>query len=169
MGRRQRFFESASVLAFKPGVIILERFRIIELLGRGGMGSVYKVENIETRTVYALKFLHKQQTNDATWRRFDIEAKTANKLDHPNLIKVYETGLLPDGQPFFIMDLVPGESLAEILKTRGRLTLEQAVKIFIQVGFALSHAHANGVIHRDIKPSNIMLQKRGKRYFDGYR
>ncbi|MBA3993521.1 MAG: hypothetical protein C0469_08340 [Cyanobacteria bacterium DS2.3.42] len=158
-GTATKIVESAAILAFKPGVIILERFKIIELLGRGGMGSVYKVENIETGKIFALKFLHKQQTNDATWRRFDIEAKTANKLDHPNLVKVHETGLLPDGQPFFIMDLVPGESLAEILKTRGRLTLNQAVKIFIQVGFALSHAHANGVIHRDIKPSNIMLQK----------
>lgn len=158
-GTATKIIGSGSILDFKPGVIILERFKVIELLGRGGMGSVYKVENIETGKIFALKFLHKQQTNDATWRRFDIEAKTANKLDHPNLIKVYETGLLPDGQPFFIMDLVPGESLAEILKTRGRLTVDQAVKIFIQVGFALSHAHANGVIHRDIKPSNIMLQK----------
>ena len=154
-------FEADSVLQLKPGVIILERFRVVEHLGRGGMGSVYKVEDIETCTMFALKFLHKQQTNDATWRRFDIEAKTANKLDHPNLIKVHESGLLPDGQPFFIMDLVPGESLAHILKARGRLTLNQAVKLFIQVGFALSYAHANGVIHRDIKPSNIMLQKQG--------
>ncbi len=148
-----------STLEFKTGALILERFRVIELLGRGGMGSVYKVEDVETNSIYALKFLHKQQTNDANWRRFDIEAKTANKLDHPNLIKVYETGLLPDGQPFFIMDLVEGESLADILKTRGRLTVTQAIKIFIQVGFALSYAHSNGVIHRDIKPSNIMLQR----------
>lgn len=152
--------ETPHILELKPGVIILERYRVIELLGRGGMGSVYKVESLDNGSTFALKFLHKQQTNDATWRRFDIEAKTSNKLDHPNLIKVHESGLLPDGQPFFIMDLVQGESLADILKTRGRLSVNQAVKIFIQVGFALSYAHANGVIHRDIKPSNIMLEKR---------
>ncbi len=125
------------------------------------MGSVYKVQNIASGHTYALKFLHKQQTKDATWRRFDIEAKTANKLDHPNLIKVHETGLLADGQPFFIMDLVEGESLSEILRKRGRLPLEKAIKIFVQVGFALSYAHSSGVIHRDIKPSNIMIQEPG--------
>ncbi len=151
--------EAPAVLEFAPGIVILERYKVIEMLGRGGMGSVYKVESLETALNYALKFLHKQHTNEATWRRFDIEAKTSNKLDHPNLIKVYEWGLLPDGQPFFIMDLVQGESLADILKTRGRLSVSQAVKVFIQVGFALSYAHANGVIHRDIKPSNIMLEK----------
>lgn len=144
---------------YAVGAILQNRFRIIELLGTGGMGSVYKVEDIESGGTYALKFLHKQQTNDASWRRFDIEARTANKLDHPNLIKVHETGLLPDGQPYFTMDLVEGESLADALKERGRLPLEKALKIFIQVGFALSYAHSNGVIHRDIKPSNIMLQK----------
>ena len=154
-----RVLSPASNLEFKPGALIVERFKVIELLGSGGMGSVYKVEDIETNSIYALKFLHKQQTNDANWRRFDIEAKTSNKLDHPNLIKVYETGLLPDGQPFFTMDLVEGESLADILRTRGRLSVTQAIKIFIQVGFALSYAHENGVIHRDIKPSNIMLQR----------
>lgn len=151
--------ETAAVLEFAPGIVILERYKVIEMLGRGGMGSVYKVENLETGLNYALKFLHKQHTNEATWRRFDIEAKTSNKLHHPNLIKVHEWGLLPDGQPFFIMDLVQGESLADILKTKGRLSVSQAVKLFIQVGFALSYAHANGVIHRDIKPSNIMLEK----------
>lgn len=146
-------------VTFQPGTTVLNKFKVIRLLGSGGMGSVYEVENLETGSKYALKFLHRQQTNDATWRRFDIEAKTSNKLEHPNLIKVHESGLLPDGQPFFIMDLVHGESLADILKLRGRLTVNQAVKIFIQVGFALSYAHANGVIHRDIKPSNIMLEK----------
>lgn len=151
--------QSDARVDFQPGTTVLNKFKVIRLLGSGGMGSVYEVENLETGGKYALKFLHRQQTNDATWRRFDIEAKTSNKLEHPNLIKVHESGLLPDGQPFFIMDLVHGESLADILRLRGRLTVNQAVKIFIQVGFALSYAHANGVIHRDIKPSNIMLEK----------
>lgn len=154
-----KIVENHSFLEFETGKVLLEKYRVVKLLGQGGMGSVYEVEDFETGNSFALKFLHKQQTNDATWRRFDIEAKTANKLDHPNLIKVYETGLLPDGQPFFIMDLVAGEPLSDILKQRGRLTLAQSLKIFIQVGFALSHAHENGVIHRDIKPSNIMLQR----------
>ncbi len=149
--------ENAEILEFKPGVKILERYIVIELLGCGGMGSVYKVESIESGKNLALKFLHKQQTNDTTWRRFENEIRAANKLDHPNLIKVHESGLLPDGQPYFIMDLVHGESLSQLLKRKGRLPLEKVLKIFVQVGFALSYAHSNGVIHRDIKPSNIMI------------
>ncbi len=101
--------------------------------------------------------MHKHQANDAAWRRFETEARAANKLDHPNLVKVHDSGLLADGQPYFIMDLVEGESLAEILKNSAMAALERALRIFIQVGFALSYAHSNGVIHRDIKPSNIMI------------
>lgn len=145
------------MLKLESGEIILDRYRILDLLGIGGMGSVYKVENTTSGNFYALKFLNKQQENDAAFKRFELEAKAANKLDHPNLVKVHETGLLPDGQPFYVMDLVEGKTLAELL-VDGTLPLETAVKIFIQVGFALSYAHSNGVIHRDIKPSNIMIQ-----------
>lgn len=147
-----------SPAALIPGMIVNERFKVIDLIGRGGMGSVYRVEDIDMGTPYAIKVLSKEQTNDANWRRFEIEARATNRLDHPNLIKVHNSGLLPDGQPFFIMDLVAGETLAEVLAKRGRLTESQLLKIFIQVGFALNYAHENGVIHRDIKPSNIMLQ-----------
>lgn len=150
------FFNGPATLI--PGTIVNERFRVIDLIGRGGMGSVYRVEDIDMGTPYAIKVLSKEQTNDANWRRFEIEARATNRLDHPNLIKVHNSGLLPDGQPFFIMDLVAGETLAEVLAKRGRLTESQLLKIFIQVGFALNYAHENGVIHRDIKPSNIMLQ-----------
>ncbi len=144
-------------LDLSPGTILLDRYKVIGLLGRGGMGSVYCVEHLHLEKQYALKFLHKHQANDASWRRFETEARAANKLDHPNLVKVHDSGLLADGQPYFIMDLVEGESLSDALKKNGRLPIEQALKIFIQVGFALSYAHSNGVIHRDIKPSNIMI------------
>lgn len=144
-------------LEFKRDQIILDRYKVIKLLGRGGMGSVYEVEHVNLHSHYALKFLNKNQTNDAAWRRFEIEARATNKLEHPNLIKVHDFGLLPDGQPFFIMDLVEGDTLADILKKRGRLSVDQTVKMFIQVGFALSYAHSNGIVHRDIKPSNIIL------------
>jgi len=146
-----------NALALEPGTVILKKYEIVKLLGSGGMGSVYQIKDTETNLDYAIKFLNKQQSNDSAIRRFEIEARAANKLDHPNLIKVHESALLPDGQPFFIMDLVEGESLSEVLKKHGRLSVEKAAKIFIQVGFALSYAHSNGVVHRDIKPSNIMI------------
>lgn len=148
-------------LEVKDGDLIQERYKVIELLGSGGMGSVYKVEDTRTKRFYALKFLNKQQSNDASWKRFENEINATNRLDHPNLVKVHESGLLQNGQPYFIMDLVPGQSLAELLKMRGRLPLEKVLKIFVQVGFALGYAHSKGIIHRDIKPSNIMLQEPG--------
>lgn len=146
-----------AALEFSPGETILDRYKVIRLLGRGGMGSVYEVEHLFLHGRYALKFLNKNQTNDAAWRRFEIEARATNKLEHPNLIKVHDFGLLPNGQPYFIMDLVEGETLAELLKRKGRLPVDQTIKMFIQVGFALSYAHSNGIVHRDIKPSNIIL------------
>lgn len=140
-----------------PGTILFDKFRVIKLLGRGGMGSVYQVQHLHLRTEYALKCLNKQQQNDASWRRFENEARASNKLDHPNLIKVHDSGLLPDGQPYFVMDLVNGVTLADEIRKTGRLPVQMVLKLFIQVGFALSYAHERGVIHRDIKPTNIML------------
>lgn len=141
------------------GKVIMDKFTVIGHLGTGGMGSVFKVKHIHLQTFYALKCLNHKQGNDAIWRRFENEARAANRLDHPNLIKVHDSGLLHDGQPYFVMDLVEGTTLSQELEGKGTLNLAQALKIFIQVGFALSYAHENGVIHRDIKPSNIMLVK----------
>jgi len=138
--------------------IILERYQVLGLLGQGGMGSVFHIRNLESSQEFALKVLARQ-SDVTTWRRFDNEAKAAGRLSHPNLIKVHESGLLPDGQAFFIMELVKGETLADLIKKSGRLPLQSVIKIFIQVGFALSYAHENGVIHRDLKPSNIMIAK----------
>ncbi|HNB23099.1 MAG TPA: serine/threonine-protein kinase, partial [Candidatus Melainabacteria bacterium] len=144
-------------LELEPGSILLDKYKVVALLGRGGMGSVYCVEHLQLQKKFALKFLNKHQSDEAAWIRFETEARAANKLDHPNLVKVVDSGLLEEGQPYFIMDLIVGESLSDLLKAAGRLPLEKALKIFIQVGFALSYAHSNGVIHRDIKPSNIMI------------
>lgn len=141
----------------KPGTVLIEKFRIIDLLGRGGMGSVYRVEHLLMNQQFALKCLNKFQTEDAGWRRFKNEAKAAHMLDHANLIKVYEFGLLPGGQPFFLMELVEGVTLADEIERLGHLPIERVIKIFIQVAFAIGYAHDNRVVHRDLKPSNIML------------
>lgn len=151
-------FAPDGIIALAPGSKILERYKVIALLGKGGMGSVYHVEHVHLKSEFALKVLNKLADSNV-WRRFDNEAKAASRLDHPNLIKVQDSGLLPDGQPFFIMDLVKGETLADLIKRNGRIPLRETLKIFIQVGFALAYAHDNGVIHRDLKPSNIMIAK----------
>jgi len=152
-------FDQAPVV-LEPGLIVLEKFQIIDLLGQGGMGSVYRVEHLLMGRQFALKCLNKFQQADGSWRRFQNEAKAAHLLDHPNLLKVYEFGLLPGGQPFFLMELVEGVTLADEIKKLGQLPVDRAVRIFIQVAFALSYAHESKVIHRDIKPSNIMIFKK---------
>ncbi len=144
------------VVPLEPGTTILDRYQVVELLGRGGMGSVYHVRHLHLQTDFALKVLD-AQANESNWRRFENEARAASRLDHPNLIKVHDSGLLDDGQPFFIMELVRGNTLADVLKKKGRLSLSQVLNFSIQVGFALAYAHDTGVIHRDLKPSNIML------------
>ena len=145
-------------VGLQPGSIILDRYKVIGLLGAGGMGSVFHVQHLHLQTEFALKVLNRQ-ADKTLWRRFENEARAASRLDHPNLIKVYDSGLLPDGQPFFVMEFVKGQTLADLVAKHGRLPIRKTLKIFIQVGFALAYAHDNGVIHRDLKPSNIMLSQ----------
>ncbi len=145
-------------IALTPGETILGKFKIVELLGKGGMGSVYRVDHVYLGRQFALKCLNKQQQpNDVTWRRFQNEAKAASKLDHPNLIKVHEFDLLSDGRPFILMDLVEGETLSDLTKKVGSLPIKRTVDIMIQVAFAVQYAHDQGIIHRDLKPTNIMV------------
>jgi serine/threonine protein kinase len=144
----------------QPGVVLLDKFKVLELLGVGGMGSVYRVEHLFMNQQYALKCLNKCQRNDINWRRFENEAKAANMLDHANLLRVFEFGLLQGGRPYFLMELVNGVTLADEVKRLGRLPMKRAIKIFIQVAFAIDYAHEHKIIHRDLKPSNIMLEKK---------
>lgn len=148
-------------LALHPGETILGKFKIVDLLGQGGVGSVYLVDHVFLARQFALKCLNKQQPNDVSWRRFLNEAKAASKLDHPNLIKVHEFDLLPDGRPFILMDLVVGQTLADLTKHTGSMPVDRAVKIMIQVAFAVQYAHDQGIIHRDLKPTNIMVTREG--------
>ena len=142
----------------QPESILLERYQVIGLLGAGGMGSVFHVKHLHLQSDFALKVLNRQ-ADKTLWRRFENEARAASRLDHPNLIKVYDTGLLPDGQPFFVMEYIKGQTLSDLIAKHGRLPLRKTLKIFVQVGFALAYAHEQGVIHRDLKPSNIMLTR----------
>lgn len=151
--------ENSVPSVFEPGTKLLDKFEIDALIGRGGMGSVYRVKHLLMGRTYALKCLNKYQNQDGSWRRFQNEAKAAQILDHQNLIKVYEVGLLPGGQPYFLMELVDGITLADQVAQLGHLPIQRALKIFIQVAFAIGYAHENRVIHRDLKPSNIMLVK----------
>ncbi len=143
--------------AFSPGQMIDTRFRIIRELGRGGTGTVYQAEQVLLKRQYAMKVLDPIQVSDEAWRRFQKEAQAAGRLDHSGFVKVHDFGLIDNQIPYFTMDLVVGDTLAERLRKQGPMSVEKALPIFIQLCFALDYAHSQGVIHRDVKPSNISI------------
>lgn len=141
----------------QSGTIIDDKYQIVSLIGRGGMGAVYRAQQRYLGKDFALKILDLHQRNEATARRFRQEARTAAQLQHPNLVEVHDFGELGDEQPYLVMDLIEGATLAEVLKDKGSLPVDYVVSLCIQVCFGLMYAHEKGVVHRDIKPGNIML------------
>ncbi len=142
----------------EPDQIVAGKYKVVSILGTGGMGTVYRVLNMFVGKDYALKTLEKQQISDSSSvRRFQTEAKAASILNHQNLVQVHDFGLLDDGQPYLVMDFVKGIDLAEHLKQKGVMEVQESVKLFAQISRGLAYAHTQGVVHRDIKPSNVML------------
>jgi len=149
------------------GTVLNDRYRVLVEVGRGGMSIVYKgVHEMMDRTV-AIKMLQSQHVTDQlSIKRFQQEAQAASHLQHPNIITVYDCGVVATGQPYIVMDFLEGDSLTDIIKSGNHLTYQRVVPIFIQACEALEHAHQKGVIHRDLKSSNIMLvEVEGKKDF----
>lgn len=144
------------------GTTLADRYEISAILGVGGMSIVYKARHILMERLVAIKMLHSQFHNPISIKRFQQEAQAASQLNHPNLITVFDFGLLPSGQPYLVMDFAPGISLAEELAKVERLSLERSIPLFQQLCAGLAHAHQKGVIHRDLKPGNIMLTTTGE-------
>ncbi len=142
---------------YAPGEVLGGTYKIIDFLGQGGMGFVYRVEHLLMAKELALKVLRTEHITEIIWRRFQTEAQAIARLDHANIVKIYDMGKTQDGVPYYTMDLLLGQSLADYLDQEDVLTVEQALPIFRQVCAGLSYAHDRGIIHRDIKPANIML------------
>lgn len=136
-------------------------YRVLEFIGEGGMGLVYRVEHVHMNKILALKVLKTEHLSENLWKRFRLEAQAISRLDHANIIRIYDMNQTPDGRPFYTMELLSGQSLADYLQEHQRLPVSQALPIFRQVCSALAYAHERGIIHRDIKPGNIMLLDEG--------
>ncbi|MBS1876056.1 MAG: serine/threonine protein kinase [Acidobacteria bacterium] len=147
---------------FLPGAVIGGRYRIIGLLGRGGMGEVYRATDLMLGQAVALKFLpDSAASNEFLLERFHGEVRVARQVSHPNVCRVYDIGEA-DGVPFISMEYVDGEDLASLLQRIGRLPADKALQAARQICAGLAAAHGKGVIHRDLKPQNIMMNKRGE-------
>ncbi len=147
---------------FVPGAILEDRYRIVSLTGKGGMGEVYRADDLKLEQTVALKFLPQALALDgAALARFHREVRTARQISHPNVCRVFDIGEA-DGVPFLTMEYVDGEDLASLLRRIGRLPPDKATEIARQICAGLAAAHEFGVIHRDLKPSNVMLDGRGK-------
>ena len=147
------------------GTVMADRYEILEKLGTGGMGLVYKAKHLLMKRLVAIKLMLPQYASNATaLKRFQHEAQAASHLNHPNILTVYDFGVTPQGLPYLVMDLLEGTDLSAVLEAEGHLRADRAINIFSQTCAALAHAHQKNVVHRDLKPGNIMLiENEGKR------
>src|SRR5690349_11036710 len=147
---------------FTPGQILAERYRIVALAGRGGMGEVFRAEDLTLGQIVAMKFLPERLSQDeAALSRFHAEVRNARQVSHPNVCRVFDIGEA-DGTLFLTMEYVDGEDLASVVRRIGRLSPDKATEIARQICAGLAAAHERGVIHRDLKPANVMLDGAGK-------
>lgn len=147
---------------FVPGQILADRYRIVALLGKGGMGEVYRADDLRLGQAVAMKFLPESLSQDgAAQARFHREVRLARQVSHPNVCRVFDIGETA-GLPFLTMEYIDGEDLASLLTRIGRLPQDKAIDISRQLCAGLAAAHDAGVLHRDLKPANVMLDRRGK-------
>src|SRR6267378_795066 len=146
------------------GTLLAERYEILELLGQGGMGAVYKARDTELGRLVALKLIRADlASNPEILRRFKQELILAREVTHRNVIRIFDLGQAK-GFKFITMEFVEGRDLRAALRERGKLPPEETVRIIAQVCRALESAHAAGVVHRDLKPQNIMLDAKDRVY-----
>lgn len=159
--------DDASDLLFKAGDIIDNDYKVLKLLGKGGAGQVYMVDQIKLDRKAALKLLNTNQMDETAWKRFQYEAQLIGKLVHSSIVQVYNFGIHQKQLPYYVMELVSGDTLAESIEKYGPVGAAEAVDLFIDVCSALDYAHNRGIIHRDVKPANILLVRGEGRH--GYR
>jgi serine/threonine protein kinase len=143
--------------AVAPAHPAVGRYRILHLIGQGGMASVYEAEQDRTNRRVALKVIRPGLLSPALLKRFEKEVEILGRLGHPGIAQIYEAGIAEDGQPFFAMEFVRGLPLDDYARSRS-LTVPDRLSLVARVCDAVQHAHDQGVIHRDLKPGNILVE-----------
>ena len=145
------------------GELLLEQFRVEEQIGVGGMGTVYRAHQTTVGRDVAIKVLRPELARDEqAVVRFEREARLTTALDHPNLVRVFLSGRLPDGRLYIVMELLEGRSLADELEVHGPPSIERAIIMIMKLCAGLGAVHEAGIVHRDIKPENVYLVQRGR-------
>jgi serine/threonine protein kinase len=149
----------ATVAAGKPGSLIAGKYKLLEPIGEGGMGAVWRAEQREPiRRQVAVKLIRAEREGSAMiLSRFEAERQAIALMDHPNIAKLLDAGAAETGAPFFVMELVRGKSLTEFCDEH-RLSVPARLDLFVQICSAVQHAHQKGIIHRDLKPTNILVE-----------
>jgi serine/threonine protein kinase len=138
------------------------QFRIVEKIGKGGMGAVYKAEQPDMNRYVAIKILHSRYLSRSDLvSRFRREARAMSQLSHPNTARVFLYGQLDDGACYFVMEHLVGQNLAQLVRAEGAMEPKRAMRIMIQVCSALEEAHQAGIVHRDLKPENVFVTTQG--------
>jgi tetratricopeptide (TPR) repeat protein len=141
----------------QPGVVLAGRYKLLEAIGEGGMGTVWMARQTEpVKRLVAIKLIKPGMDSRAVLARFEAERQALALMDHPHIAKVHDAGAGPDGRPFFVMELVKGVPLTTYCD-ECRLTPRQRLELFVPVCSAIQHAHHKGIIHRDVKPSNVLV------------
>ena len=136
---------------------VIGQYRLIRKIGEGGMGQVWLAEQAEPlKRLVALKLIHGGIFDPALLRRFQAERQSLASMDHPTIAKIFDAGATEAGQPYFVMEYVPGEPITTYCDAR-KLTLPQRLELFIQACEGVQHAHQKAIIHRDLKPANILV------------
>jgi len=141
-----------------PGDIIADRYRVVERIGEGAMGTVYRAEHVQISKVMAIKLLHHDvEQNPENVARFHREAEAASRLNHPNTVHVFDFGRTKSGSLYLVMEYVDGDDLGKVIANEGAMSFGRVAYLCAQVAGSVADAHAAGVIHRDLKPENIVI------------
>src|SRR5262249_12178392 len=146
------------------GMVLGDRYRVLRQIGEGGMGVVYEAQHVVIEKRVALKVLRNDfSSRPEVVERFRQEARSASRIGHEHIVDISDFGETPSGQSYFVMEMLEGDDLADVLARESTVEMGRAVRIALQCCRALGAAHAKGIVHRDMKPENIFLTKRGAR------